>query len=201
VAASGLLAAVGALALTGVRFDGNLLQLQAQGTESMVWGQRIAEHTKRSVLFDEIVVGSLDEARTKVAALQALRSVAEVDSIVSVLPTNPAKKRDLIRGLGPLVASLPVPVGSPGPLDLEALRTALGRIRFKMVDGEAAAPGSAEEQSRRERQEARGLIEQFLDTTARMETAAVRDGLLRFQAELFRDLGGDPADAEAAAPE
>jgi hypothetical protein len=188
VAASGLLAVVGALALTGVRFDGNLLQLQAQGTESMVWGQRIAEHTKRSVLFDEIVVGSLDEAQTKVAALQALRSVAEVDSIVSVLPTNPAEKRDLIRGLGPLVASLPVPVGSPGPLDLEALRTALGRIRFKMVEGEAAAPGSAEEQSRRERQEARGLIEQFLDTAGRMETAAVRDGLSRFQAELFRDL-------------
>jgi hypothetical protein len=123
-----------------------------------------------------------------VAALQALSSVAEVDSIVSVLPTNPAEKRDLIRGLGPLVASLPVPVGSPGPLDLEALRTALGRIRFKMVEGEAAAPGSAEEQSHRERQEARGLIEQFLDTTARMETAAVRDGLSRFQAELFRDL-------------
>ncbi len=188
VAASGLLAAVGALALTGVRFDGNLLQLQAQGTESMVWGQRIAAHTTRSVLFDEIVVGSLDEARTKVAALQALSSVAEVDSIVSVLPTNSAEKRDLIRGLGPLVASLPVPVGSPGPLDLEALRTALGRIRFKMVEGEGAAPGSAEEQSRRQRQEARGLIEQFLDTTARMDTAAVRDGLSLFQAELFQDL-------------
>ncbi len=189
VVASGLLAAVCALALTGIRFDGNLLNLQADGTESMVWAQRIAEHTKRSVLFDEIVVGSLDEARTKVAALQALPSVAEVDSIVSILPTNTAAKRDLIRGLRPLVAALPVPVGTSGPLDLEALRAALERIRFKMVEGEAASPGSAEERSRQERQEARRLIEQFLDTAARMEAAAVGKALSAFQAELVQDLG------------
>ncbi len=187
VAASTLLAAAGVLALAGVRFDGNLLQLQAHGTESIVWAQRIAQHTKRSVLFDEVVVGSLDEARAKAAALAALPSVAEVDSVLSVLPRDTAAKRDLIRGLGPLVAAVPVSVATPDPVDVDALRAALGRIRFKMAEGEAATPGSAEEESRRQRQEARRLIERVLDGTARMETASVREALALFQAELFRD--------------
>jgi hopanoid biosynthesis associated RND transporter like protein HpnN len=188
VAASVLLAAGGGFALTGVGFDGNVLQLQGNGTEAIVWARRIAEHTKRSVLFDEIVAGSLDEVAAKVAALEALPSVAEVDSILSVLPTNTAAKRDLIRGLGPLVAALPAPVGTPGPVDLDGLRAALGRIRAKMVEGEPASPASPEEQSRRERQEARGLIERFLDTSVRREPAAVRESLSRLQAELFQDL-------------
>jgi hopanoid biosynthesis associated RND transporter like protein HpnN len=187
VAASTLLAAGGVLALAGVRFDGNLLQLQAHGTESIVWAERIARHTRRSVLFDEVVVGSLDEARAKAAALAALPSVADVDSVLSVLPRDTAAKRDLIRGLGPLVAALPVSVTTPEPVDVDALRAALGRIRFKMVEGEAAVPGSAEEESRRQRQDARGLIERFLDRTARMEAASVREALALFQAELFRD--------------
>jgi hypothetical protein len=112
--ASGLLTGLAVLGLPGVRFDVSLLQLQSQGTESIRWAQRVAEHSKRSVLFDQIVVGSLEEARTKVAALEALPTVAEVDSVVRVLPANPAEKRALVRRLHPLVATLPVPTERPG---------------------------------------------------------------------------------------
>jgi uncharacterized protein len=188
LAASGLLVALSLVGLRGVRFDFGLLQLQAQETEAIVWTQRVAEHTKRSVLFDEIVASSLEEVRAKVAALQALPSVAEVDSVLSVLPDSPAQKRDLIRELRPLVATLPVPVGTPGAVDLPALRAALERIRFKMVEGDAASLSPAEERSRRERHEARDLIDKALGTTGRMEAAAVREALSRFQSELFRDL-------------
>jgi hypothetical protein len=188
LATSGLLAGLAVLGLGGVRFDFSLLQLQAQETEAIVWAQRVTQHTKRSVLFDEIVVGSLEEAATKATALQALPSVAEVDSIVSVLPASPAQKRDLIRDLRPLVAALPAPAETPGRMDLDALGAALERIRFKMVEGDPASPGSAEERSRRERQEARTLIEQALGTAGRMEAAAAREALSRFQSELFRDL-------------
>jgi hypothetical protein len=73
-------------------------------------------------------------------------------------------------------------------VDPEALRAALGRIRFKMVDGDPASPDPAEERSRRERQEVRALIERALDTAGRMEAAAVREALSRLQAELLRDL-------------
>jgi hypothetical protein len=114
--------------------------------------------------------------------------VAEVDSVVSVLPGSLVEKRVLIRGLRPLVAALPVPVATPGALDVPALRAALERIRFKFVEGDAASPDSPEERSRRERREARGLIDQALGTAGRMEPGAAREALSRFQAELFRDL-------------
>jgi hopanoid biosynthesis associated RND transporter like protein HpnN len=211
LAASGLLVALSLVGLRGVRFDGSLLQLQTQ-TEAIVWAQRVAEHTKRSVLFDELVASSLEEVRTKVAALQTLPSVAEVDSIVSVLPDSPTQKRDLIRELRPLVATLPVPVATPGTVDLPALRSALERIRFKMVEGDATGLSPAEERSRRERSEARDLIDKALGTTGRMEADAVREALARFQSELFQDLAetlrtlkqqpdGDPVSIEDLPPE
>jgi hopanoid biosynthesis associated RND transporter like protein HpnN len=186
--ASGLLVGLSGLGLAAVRFDFGLLHLQTQGTESIVWAQRIGEHSTRSVLFDEIVVGSLDEAATKATALRARPSVAEVDSIVSVLPANTAEKRALIRGLGPLVAALPVQAGPPGPADPDALRAALERIRFKMIDGDPAPPDSVEEQSRRERHEIRALIDHVLDIAARLDAAALGEALALFQAELLRDL-------------
>ena len=188
LAASGLLVALSLVGLRGVRFDFGLLQLQAQETEAVVWAQRVAEHTKRSVLFDEVVASSLQEVRTKVAALRALPSVAEVDSIVSVLPDSPVQKRDLIRELQPLVAALPVPVATPGAVDLPALQAALERIRFKMVEGDTTGLTPAEERSRRERHEARDLIEKALQAAGRLEAASAREALSRFQSELFRDL-------------
>src|SRR4029453_4009461 len=132
VATSGLLVGLAVLGLGGIRFDFSLVQLQTSQSEAVVWAPRVAAHTKRAVLFDEVVVGSLDEAIANAAALQALPSVAEVDSIVSVLPGSPAEKRDRIRELRPLVAALPVPAERPGAVDVAALRTALERIRFKM---------------------------------------------------------------------
>jgi hopanoid biosynthesis associated RND transporter like protein HpnN len=212
LAATGLLVALSLVGLRGVRFDFSLLQLQAHETEAIGWAQRVAEHTKRSVLFDEIVASSLEEVRAKVAALQALPSVAEVDSIVSVLPDSPAEKRDLIRELRPLVATLPVPVANPGVVDLPALRAALERIRFKMVEGDATGLSPAEERSRRERNEARDLIDKALGTTGRMEPDAAREALARFQSELFRDLAetlrtlkqqpdGEPVSIEDLPPE
>jgi predicted RND superfamily exporter protein len=211
LATSALLVALSLVGLRGVRFDFSLLQLQARDTEAIVWAQQVAQHTKRSVLFDEIVVGSLDEAKIKGAALQALPSVAEVDSIIAVLPSGTAEKRELIRGLRPLVESLPVPA-SPGAVDVPAMRAALERIRFKMVDGEAASPGSPEERSRRDRREARDLIDKALGTAGRMEASALREALARFQSELFRDLaetlrtlkelpGSDPVSIQDLPPE
>ena len=188
LAASALLVALALVGLRGIRFDFSLLQLQAHETEAITWAQRVAQHTKRSVLFDEIVVASLEEAKAKVAALKALPSVAEVDSVVSVLPTGTAEKRELIRELRPLVAALPAPTATPGAVDIAALRSALERLRFKMVEGEAASPGSAEEQSGPDRREARNRIDKALGATGRMEASVLREALSRFQSELFRDL-------------
>ena len=185
LAVSGVLGGLAVVGVGGVRFDLNLVNLQGRNSDGLAWAERVAEHTSRSVLFDEVVVGSLEEVARTRAALRARPSVAAVDSVLSVLPQDPESKRALIRGLRPLVAALPDAAPAPVPVDPEALRSALERIRFKMVEGEAPAPGSAEDAFRRDRREARALIDAIV---TRLGSPAARDALSRFQAELFREL-------------
>jgi hypothetical protein len=76
LATCGLLVGLSALGLGRVRCDFNLLHLQAAGTESATWMQKILASAKRSVLFEEVVAGSLDEVKRKSAALEPLPEVA-----------------------------------------------------------------------------------------------------------------------------
>jgi predicted RND superfamily exporter protein len=108
LAASMLLGGLALLALGTVDVDLNLLHLQARGTESITWMQQIIESTKRSVLYGEIVADSLEEVQRKEAALRALPSVAQVESIASVIPDDQPRKVCLITALQPLLADIVV---------------------------------------------------------------------------------------------
>src|SRR5437764_15426193 len=56
-------AALSLVALRGVRFDYNLLHLQARGTESVDWEERILRSAGRSSFVALSTAGSLDELR------------------------------------------------------------------------------------------------------------------------------------------
>jgi uncharacterized protein len=186
--ASMLLAGLALLALGKVGVDLNLLHLQAQGTESIAWLQKIVESTKRSVLYGEIVADSLEEVKRKEAALRALPSVAHVESIASVIPADQPHKVRLIKELQPFLADLSVQKDTAEAVDLEAVRTILGRIQFKMVEnGEAA--GDLENGTLREQMhDVRRLIAHFHETTERLGQTATLQALATFQEELGRDL-------------
>lgn len=179
LAASALLVGVSLLALGRVRSDFNLLHLQSEGTESVIWEQKIFESTKRSVLFGEIAAGSLEEVKRKVAALKSLPSVAEVESIASVIPEDQERKLRLIKELRPLLADISLQRVKADSVDFAALRSVLEGIKFKMVEDSGAPP---------EMREVRRLIERFLETTGRMSETDVRQALSGFQEELGRDL-------------
>ena len=181
-----LLVALAVPALGRVRFDFNLLHLQAEDTEAARWARTVFESERRSVLFEEVAASSLDEARRKVAALRALPSVAEVESILSVLPEDQERKRPLIMSVRDLVADLSFEPRPAEPVDLQALRSTLERIRFKM--GDDGAPAADADGLDRERHEVRRLIDEFLATAGRMDAAELRHALAGFQAELFGDL-------------
>jgi hopanoid biosynthesis associated RND transporter like protein HpnN len=188
VAASVLLSGLALLALGKVEMDLNLLHLQAKGTESIVWVQRIFESTRRSVLYGEMVADSLEDVKRKEAALRALPSVAQVESVASVIPEDQPRKMRLIKELPPFLADLALQRDTAEAVDLEALRTILGRLQFKMVeDGEAA--GELREGTLREQMhEVRRLIAQFDETTERLGQTAALQALATFQEELSRDL-------------
>jgi hopanoid biosynthesis associated RND transporter like protein HpnN len=188
LAASMLLAGLALLTLGKVGVDLNLLHLQAQGTESIIWMQRIFESTKRSVLYGEIVADSVEEVQRKEAALHALPSVAQVESLASVIPEDQPRKMRLIKELQPFLADISLQRDAAEAVDVGALRTILGRIQFKMVeDGEAA--GDLENGTlRQQMHDVRRLITQFEEMTERMGQTAARQALSTFQAELGRDV-------------
>jgi len=186
--ASVLLGGLALLALGKVEMDLNLLHLQAQGTESIVWVQRIFESTRRSVLYGEMVADSLEDVKRKEAALRALPSVAQVESIASVIPADQPRKMRLIKELPPFLAEISLQRDTAEAVDLEALRTILRRIQFKMAeDGEAA--GELQDGTLgQEMHDVRRLITQFHEMTERMGQTAALQALSTFQEELRRDL-------------
>ena len=112
---------VGAALVTGaslwvaprVGFDYNLLNLQADGTESVVWERRAAAASRRSVFAALSAVTSLAELEAKQAAFARLPSVSDVQSVLSVLPDRQAEKVAVLERLGEVADS--IRPGAPVP--------------------------------------------------------------------------------------
>ncbi|MBF8280224.1 MAG: putative Protein export rane protein, SecD/SecF family, partial [candidate division NC10 bacterium] len=78
LAISGLATAIALYAMSGVRFDGNVLRLQAEGTESVTWEMKIIKNSERSTSYGVILAKNLEEVREKSRALEALPSISKV---------------------------------------------------------------------------------------------------------------------------
>src|SRR2546430_6848844 len=89
-------AALSLVALRGVRFDYNLLHLQARGTESVAWEERILRSAGRSSFVALSTAGSLDELRRRGAAFEAPHSVSEVESVLSLIPPEQETKAKIL---------------------------------------------------------------------------------------------------------
>jgi hypothetical protein len=139
LAAATLLAAVSVWAFAFVRFDFNLLNLQAVGTESVTWEKRILATSGRSGFAALSSAATLEELRRKQNAFRALGSVSEVDSALLLIPDSQPQKQKIIRDFAPIVA--PVRVARPQPVDIDRLIAALDTLkrRFDIAAGEAPA--------------------------------------------------------------
>src|SRR5207302_4640639 len=127
LALAGVATALSVFALHGVRFDYNLLNLQARGTESVDWEERILRAAGRSSFVALSTAGSLDELRERAAAFERLPSVSEVESVLSLIPSDQDAKRQILADLAPVVA--PVTVAAPQPVDADRLLVALRTLQ------------------------------------------------------------------------
>jgi hopanoid biosynthesis associated RND transporter like protein HpnN len=128
----GLLTLAALVLLPMPRFDYNLLNLQARGTESVDWEYRLLEGTDRSSWYATSVASSLDELYRKKARFAALPTVERVESLAAVLPANQAERLALIETLEPVVQALPSAGGDIEPVDVAELGVVLDKIRFKL---------------------------------------------------------------------
>jgi hopanoid biosynthesis associated RND transporter like protein HpnN len=182
LAAAGLLTAFSLWAVHTVRFDYNLLNLQAKGTESVVWEKKILAKAGRSGFTALATAGSLEELRRKHAAFEQLPSVSEVDSVLMLIPDSQAEKIAIIRDFAPLVA--PVRVGIPTSVDLVRLGETLETLkrRFDLAVEEAGPKGPG-----REIESARSQIHTLLEKLKRADPEAIQPALNHLQAQLYRD--------------
>jgi hopanoid biosynthesis associated RND transporter like protein HpnN len=117
-------------AVPRVGFDYNVLSLQADGTESVVWERKAAAASGRSVFAALSTVTSLADLEVRQAAFQRLPSVSDVQSALSMLPDRQAEKLAVLNRLGDVADS--IRPGSPRPLDVRALVTALETLKRRM---------------------------------------------------------------------
>ncbi|HEY3067595.1 MAG TPA: MMPL family transporter [Methylomirabilota bacterium] len=128
-----------------VSFDYNLMNLQADGTESVVWERKAAAAAGRSGFAALATAGSLEELAAKQAAFQRLPSVSDVQSVLSVLPDHQQEKLALLGRLAAITDG--ITVGTPRPLDLKALIAALEVLQRRMDLASArSGPGGPPEE-------------------------------------------------------
>jgi hypothetical protein len=168
-------------ALPSVGFDYNLLNLQANGTESVVWERRVLDNTGRSGFNALASAATLDELRRKQQAFESLPSVSGVDSVLHVIPDDQEEKIAIVKSFAPLLA--PVRIGRSSPVDLDRLRQALGNIR-RRLDVVAAEAGDKLPEDLVTLRERTGAVVRQLASADR-ETA--EPALTYLQAQLYRD--------------
>lgn len=128
----GLATLAGILLLPWPRFDYNLLNLQAQGTESVFWEYRLLESATRSSWYATSMVSSIEELHQKKAQFVALPSVERVESLTPFLPLDQAERLQAVEALATYMEPVPDTWGPLAPIEAEALDTLLAKIRFKL---------------------------------------------------------------------
>jgi hopanoid biosynthesis associated RND transporter like protein HpnN len=88
-------------------YDHNLLNMQADGLESVAIEKKLLEECDQSVWYALSIADSREELLERKKALTALPSVERVDEIASLLPVDEELKRPLIERIRGRLANLP----------------------------------------------------------------------------------------------
>jgi hopanoid biosynthesis associated RND transporter like protein HpnN len=105
------------LGVPWVWFDHNLLNLQADGLESVRWEQKLIHESDQSVWFAVSLANSREELIERKQAFQQLGSVERVEEIATWLPKTQPRHVEVVRELGRELSALPnhpdnIPVAS-----------------------------------------------------------------------------------------
>jgi uncharacterized protein len=165
-----------------VGFDYNLLNLQGDDTESVVWERKAAAASGRSVFAALSTATSLPELEARQSAFQRLPSVSDVQSVLSVLPDRQSEKVAVLERLADIADS--IHPGGPRPLDLRALTVALETLkrRIELASAARGAAGPPEDMLDIAR-----ATSALLERLKARERGAVEVALADYQAQLARD--------------
>jgi hopanoid biosynthesis associated RND transporter like protein HpnN len=105
---------IGTAFATRVRFNHNLLEMQAQGLESVQWELTLIEHTDGASWHAVSYTTTPEEARALKARFETLPCVSQVIEVASLIPLQQEIKMDAVRDIHKRLQKLP-PRGQPIP--------------------------------------------------------------------------------------
>lgn len=128
LAATVMLTCAAASGVKELWYDHNLLNLQAEGLESVELERKLLAESDQSVWYALSIADSRDELLTRKEALLKLKSVERVEEIASLLPADHTVKRPIIERIQQRLTSLPerpplIPVDKPDDLGRVLART------------------------------------------------------------------------------
>jgi hypothetical protein len=140
IATAATLTVASLLAVPGVEFDYNRLNLQARDNESAIWERKIIE-SRRSGFAALTTAESVDELRLKQAAFEKLATVSDVTTVLTLVPKEQNEKIPIIRTIASAVPQVRV-AAARGDADVEATRRALAQLERWLETGVREAEGS-----------------------------------------------------------
>ena len=125
LAAGLLLAGLSLTQLPKIRFDYNLLNMQAENLPAVQYEKKLIQEADKSVIFALVIADSLEQAKTLEPEIRRLPSVADVDSVARFLSPPKNRRLEVIRRLRQEAAKIQFASPSPNPVNLDELSQAL----------------------------------------------------------------------------
>lgn len=171
-----LLAATGWLSF-GVKYDYNLLNMQAEGTPSVEAQKRLVAQDG-SILFAVSLAHSAEETRDKHQEFAQLPMVSKVDDLAAMLPAHSGPEQERrIRSIRLFLNQMPAELPTATPVDPQPVRQQLEES-FRLLENVPAANARA----------TRTAINSLLTTLDDLSPEAQRELLQHWQQRSSRDL-------------
>lgn len=160
--------------ISQLRYDHNLLNLQAAGLESVELERKLLEECNQSVWYAVSIADSREELLARKEQLLKMASVERTEEIVSLLPVDHERRRPIIERIQAKLGGLPerpplIPVDRP-----EELGQMLGYAQQMLVQFQQPA--------------AARVFEQIRDTLRRLPPEECLSLLSQFQQQMAGDL-------------
>ncbi|MBW1733287.1 MAG: MMPL family transporter [Deltaproteobacteria bacterium] len=152
----GAITVAGLPGLLNVRFNYNLLELQARGLESVEYERTLIHTADESTWYAILTAPDLEDARRLTGTIEALPCVAKVESILDFIPEDQALKSAIYKAAARALGRIPANSLHTPPPDRDRLLRALSRLSgaLEMLEERLFAAGATSELA---------LIDQVLD--------------------------------------
>jgi len=173
-----------------VRFDYNLLNLQSQGLDAVVYERKMEGSSARSVLACQVTANSVDEALALEKRLRQLDTVGAVDSVAPLLAGNQQDKLALVRQIHDAAAGIRFAPMETASLDLPALDLALQSFQQVLGGALYAVGRSGNTNLQGQLVALRESVDDLRQAIASGSPALCAEKLTYYQQALFSDLAG-----------